>query len=248
MITWGNMEDKLNIPQSIVAAICAIKSTIETVKKSRKNAHGGYEYASADDVYGALSRKMGEVGLAIVPLEMEVTFIDHTSKDGKPTRWLQAKYQFVFATADSTWTHEKCARTVMIQFTGTQSSQAAESFASKTFYRSLFKLPTGDADVESMPEDFSMPLWNAKAPPMPEEVTKPVEVEDSWQAKADSVLVSLQSSMKKAESADDANGIWDAYYVMMLNAFGDNGEMWEKANACLDDAAARFAGLKIGDK
>ncbi len=48
------------IPASIVAAMCKVQATVEAVKKSQRNQHGQYMFASTDDIYAALARKLGE--------------------------------------------------------------------------------------------------------------------------------------------------------------------------------------------
>lgn len=144
------------IPGSIVRAICAIKATVEALKKSQRNQHGGYNFSSTDDLYAAISRKEGEVGLTVVSLETEYELkrIDTIDKDGKPrvVQWLRVVYQFVWATETDTWTDEKNKRTICVQYTGPQTSQAAQSFIEKAYYRSIYKLPSGDMDLDSMPQ------------------------------------------------------------------------------------------------
>lgn len=139
------------IPGSIVKAICAIKAHAEAVKKSQRNSHGGYMFASTDDIYAALTRKMGEVGLAILSLEDECEIV-RIEKDGKISQWARVVYSFVFCTEDATWTHKSLRRSLYIQVTGPQTFQAAQSYAEKSFMRSTFKLPTGDMDLDSMPQ------------------------------------------------------------------------------------------------
>lgn len=145
-----------NIPPSIVKAISEIKQTVNAVAKSNRNAHGGYNYASADDVYAALARKMGEVGLTLLTLEdhCEIKRYEAPQKDGtnKMVQWAHLIYQFVWATEDATWSHPKNVRSLYIQVTGPQTFQAAQSFAEKSYLRSTFKLPTGDMDLDSMPQ------------------------------------------------------------------------------------------------
>lgn len=139
------------IPASIVHAVCAIKATLEAVKKTQRNAHGGYMFASTDDIYAALARKMGEVGLAILALE-DTAEIKRFEKDGKTVQWLHAVYQFVLATSGDTWSDPRARRTVYVQITGPQTFQAAQSYAEKSYLRSLFSLPTGDMDLDAMPQ------------------------------------------------------------------------------------------------
>jgi hypothetical protein len=156
------------IPPSIVMAIAAVMSAMEAVKKSNKNTHGGYSYSSTDDIYAAITKKMGEIGLIILTLEESPPEINHLTKDGKPSNWMKVSYLFVLATKDATWTDARFRRTLYIQILAPQTFQAAESYAKKQFLRSLFQIPTGDMDLDSLPEgfEFNALQWNApKAPP-----------------------------------------------------------------------------------
>lgn len=139
------------IPASIVRAICMIMSTVEAVKKSQRNTHGGYNYASTDDIYAAVTRKMGEVGLVLISLEDKCE-IKRVEKDGKVSQWAHLEFSFVLATAMDTWSDPRAKRTLYIQVTGPQTFQAAQSYAEKSYLRSLLKLPTGDMDLDSMPQ------------------------------------------------------------------------------------------------
>ena len=172
------------IPGSIVKAICAVMTTVDAVKKSQKNLHGNWFYASADDIYAAVTRKMGDVGLAIISLEGDVEIVDSKDKEGKPTRWLKVTHFFILATESDTWEHPGAKRTVMTQVSGPQAHQAAQSYCEKAFLRSLFKLPTGDMDLDAMPEDFEYTSVFTKRdipPPPPPETgqrTAPEEINE----------------------------------------------------------------------
>lgn len=139
------------IPPSIVQAICQIMVTVEAVKKSQRNAHGGYMFASTDDIYAAVTRKMGEVGLVCMSLEDRCE-IKRIEKDGKTSQWAHMEFSFVLATTEATWCDPRGRRTLYIQVTGPQTFQAAQSYAEKSFLRSVFKLPTGDMDLDAMPQ------------------------------------------------------------------------------------------------
>jgi len=154
------------IPSSIVQAICQVQATLGAVSKSNKNQHGGYQFASTDDIYAALTRKMGEVGLAIISLE-DLCEVKRVEKDGKVSQWAQLEFSFVLATADATWTDKRARRTLYIQITGPQTFQAAQSYAEKAFLRSLFKIPTGDMDLDSMPQGETEEDQVALAGPKP---------------------------------------------------------------------------------
>ncbi len=144
------------IPASIIKAICEIKRSLSAVAKTQRNSHGGYMFASTDDIYAALTRKMGEVGLVIVTLEdnCDIKRFEKTGNDGKTqtVQWAHLEYSFVLATEDATWTDPRAKRTLYIQVTGPQTFQAATSFAEKAYLRSLFKIPSGDMDLDSMPQ------------------------------------------------------------------------------------------------
>jgi hypothetical protein len=188
------------IPASIVQAICQIKITVDAVKKSSRNQHGGYQFASTDDIYAAITRKMGEVGLILMSLE-ERCEIKRIEKDGKTSQWAHMEYSFVLATSKDTWSHPTLRRTLYIQVTGPQTFQAAQSYAEKSFYRSLFSLPTGDQDLDSMPQ--------ADSEEEQAELTAPRKAKSSYRAKkdgTDTVFNELRGAISGADGpADLAN-------------------------------------------
>ena len=147
------------VPASIVKAICTIMATMEAVKKTTRNQHGGYMFSSTDDIYAALSRKMGELGLACFSLEDHEPEIQRvettgTDKQGNPIakiqQWGKFTFSFVLATEDATWSDPRSRRTLFLQITGPQTFQAAQSFAEKAYLRSLFKIPSGDMDLDGL--------------------------------------------------------------------------------------------------
>ena len=143
------------IHPSIVKAICTIMAQMEAVKKTQKNHHGGYMFASTDDFYAALARKMGEVGLMCLSLEdhePEIQRVETTDKEGKAktSQWAKFSFSFVLATEEATWSDPRSRRTMFIQITGPQTFQAAQSYAEKSYYKSLFKIPSGDMDLDGL--------------------------------------------------------------------------------------------------
>jgi len=141
------------IPAEIVKAICVVQVGLEAVKKSQRNAHGGYNFASADDIYAALTRAMGNAGLACLCMEDALPEIMRVEKDGKTSQWGKFSFSFVLAHISGvTWSDARCRRSLFIPITGPQTFQAAQSYAEKSFLRSMFKIPTGDMDLDSMPQ------------------------------------------------------------------------------------------------
>lgn len=145
------------MPGSIVKRLCEVQATVSAVAKSQFNKQGGYKFASADDIYAAVARKFGEVGLMIFPLELtapEIKRVEKTDKDGdlKVSQWGQFHFGYMLATEQDSWFDPRSSRTIFIQILGPQTFNAAESYCQKQFLRSLLKLPTGDMDLDSMPQ------------------------------------------------------------------------------------------------
>lgn len=155
MITMN--QKPLDIPASVVKAICAVQLGLDgAVKKTSYNQQGGYKFASTDDIYASVTKLMGEAGLSILCLEDSVEikrFETEKNGDKKTVQWGLFQFSFVVAASDgATWQHPSLKRTVYVQILGAQTFQAAQSYAEKAFLRSLFKLPTGDMDLDSMPQ------------------------------------------------------------------------------------------------
>jgi hypothetical protein len=150
------------IPGSIVKAICKVMCGIGAVAKSQRNAHGGYNYASTDDIYAEITRKMGEAGLVLLCLEdAEPVITTKETKDGKIAQWGKFSFSFILATEEGTWTDPRSRRTLNVQITGAQSFQAAQSYAEKSYLRSMLKIPTGDMDLDGLPQDEEVELAGA---------------------------------------------------------------------------------------
>lgn len=175
------MTEQPSIPASIVKAICAIMTDLDAIPKTQRNQHGGYNYSSTDDIYAALTKKMGKVGLICIGLEESAEIVLREGKDNKQVAWLKAAYSFILATEKETWTHPSARRTVMLQVPGPQSFQGAQSFAEKSFLRSLFKLPTGDIDVDALPENFEYAaLFSGPPVPPNDQTDEPTLTEEKF--------------------------------------------------------------------
>lgn len=153
---------------TIVQAVCQVQAGMEAVKKDSFNKHGDYKFSSTDAVYAELTKRLAAAGLVIMCLEDEEPRIERVEKADdrgniKTSQWGRFVFSFVLATAEATWTDKSCRRTLMIQITGPQTFMAAQSYAEKAFLRSLFKLPTGDMDLDSMAQAETMEDQNALA-------------------------------------------------------------------------------------
>lgn len=178
------------IPPSIVKAICRVQSGIAAVKQDGKNQHGNYKYASTDAVYAALALKLADAGLAIIPLEDEEPEIKRIeSKDGKPQQWGKFAFRFVLATEEDTWDDPRSRRCLYIQITGPQTFMAAQSYAEKAYLRSLFKLPTGDMDLDAVPQEKADHEGEA-----PKRKSSAAAKRDGWSEKFNETVAAIQSA------------------------------------------------------
>lgn len=216
------------IPSSIVIAIAAVMRSLEAVEKSNKNTHGGYNFASTDDIYAAVTKKMGEIGLVVIAMEEAPPEIKTVvGKEGKPSQWMRISHLFILATKDATWTDRRCRRTLTLQITGPQSFQAAQSYNEKAFLRSLFKIPTGDMDLDALPEGFEFNPLSFSAPKAPPPAPAGAEsLEDDKAALKEmtgllnpgakapdmkEVLKNVESAMAKATDLDALNALVEAF-------------------------------------
>lgn len=206
------------MPKSIVKAICAVQASIEAVEKTQYNKHGGYKFASTDDIYAAVTRKLGACGVMILPVEMSpveetITKVEVFDQAGaktgeKAVTKLRFHFGYIIATEDDTWFDHRSARTIILQHTGPQTFNAAESYCQKAYLRSMFKLPTGEMDLDAMPETDTdePPRSNGKAAPTPRK--------SSAQSKRDGtsqVFNEIKEKIEKARDASQCKQVWQLY-------------------------------------
>lgn len=226
------------IPGSIVAAIAAVMSTMESVKKSNKNQHGGYNYSSTDDIYAAITKKMGELRFIVLGLEESPPEIKQvTSKDGKASQWMRICHLFVLATEKDTWTDPRCRRTLNLRVDGPQAFQAAQSYNEKAFLRSLFKIPTGDLDLDSLPEGFEFNPLQFGAPKAPPPA--PAGAEESLKSDAE-MLKGMSGLLNTApqKPAPDMKGVLNAVETAMLST-----KDIDQLNAVVDKFNGKYDGF-----
>lgn len=203
----------LSIHPSIVKATLKVQAAISAVAKDGKNAHGGYGFASTDAVYAQLTHKLAESGLMIMCLEEkepEIVRVEKKDKDGREftTQWGKFVFSFVLATEEATWTDPRSRRSLFIQITGPQTFMAAQSYAEKTYLRSLFKLPTGDMDLDSMPqadsEEEQMELGSGKG-----------KRKTSAEGKRDGSVKAfndIRAEIAKSDGPIDCQDVWKKHY------------------------------------
>jgi hypothetical protein len=135
---------------SIIAAVAKIMRGAHTVEMSGENKFAGYKHATVDDVYAACQKHCAEAGLVIMPLQAKAADkkVHETQKGPRTTATFY--FTFLLATEEATWHDARNLYEVPIELTGPQSAQAAVSYATKSFMKSLFKLVTGEKDVDDI--------------------------------------------------------------------------------------------------
>ena len=218
------------VPGSIVKAICKVQSSIEkSVKQDGKNQHGNYKFTSTDAIYAALTLKLAEAGLTIITLEDGPVEVEKFDGPRGPSKWLKCRFRFILATEQDTWDHEGSTRSLFVQITGPQTFMAAQSYAEKTFLRSLFKLPTGDLDLDAMPQEAA-------------EDERPKR-KSSAQAKRDGDQDRFNEVRGLIQAATTAEGLRHLYseFADRECAWADFPERW--AQMLEDDYAVRYEDL-----
>lgn len=170
------------IPGEIIKAISQVQLHVAVVSKANKNEFGKYKYTSADDIYASLTNKLAEIGLVIIPIELSPVETKTVETQKGPKLWGRFHYGFVLAAGDSTWFDARNSRTLFIQLEGAQTFQAAESYLQKTYLRALFKIPTGDLDLDAIPKEEDVQAAKAKSK------GKPKLDEKASRAKANELL------------------------------------------------------------
>jgi hypothetical protein len=192
-----------DMPVEIQEAISEVQKHIEVVAKSDNNEFAKYKYASADAIYGQITNKLGAVGLVIAPYllaQVELKKVETTDKHGnlQVKQWCSCRFGFALAAKGKTYAPPQFEEPVFAEYLGPQTLQAAKSYAQKSFLRGLFKIPTGEVDldqyVEGSEDDADAPRGKPTAKGKAK--AKPVEMlsaEDSAKER-DAILKALKDA------------------------------------------------------
>ncbi len=139
----------------LTKAVCAVMSELQRVAKGDENKHGGYKYASVDDMKDGLRPLLAKHGLEVRITESGWSIEQLTTKSGT-----QVAARFVF---DITLRHISGAQdepertTVLLPHTGAQTTGAAKSYALKEWLKGRFLVSTGEQDEadSSAPQDYT---------------------------------------------------------------------------------------------
>lgn len=131
--------------QDILARVCRAMDQVKAVEKRDEapKAVGGYAYASADDVYDSVRKILAKNRLAPQQDELECQIERVEGKDGKMVAYLRLRYSIGFIG------ERPVNRSIMLQYNGPQSFQAAATYVLKYWLRGRLLLSTGEGDLDT---------------------------------------------------------------------------------------------------
>src|SRR5690349_11596980 len=221
------------MPAEIAAAISGVQKSIRRIGKDGHNSDGGnYRFASVDAFFDFIGPLLGEHGLVIDVDEAEDGFeyyvLTKTYRNGGSSdqHWMRARYVFTIAhQSGATWDHNP-VRTVDVLNTGPQAYGSAQSYATKMYLRTLFKIPTGereDADYHETDRDTGYGpgqsgngQWRREEPrngiPGAREDARPAHggplVRQIAPRQIDEFLDRAKADLERAADADAVNDLW----------------------------------------
>lgn len=126
-------------------AICLVMLDVKRLRKADNNAFAKYRYTSVDDFKDDLRPKLAEHGLSVHADEVGCETFEHTNS--KKETSLHAKFRFNMWLEHSSGEREKPeGLTVILPYTGAQTTGAARSYAVKEWLKSKFLASSGDSE------------------------------------------------------------------------------------------------------
>lgn len=136
---------------SFATRIAAVMAGIKRLEKSERNKHGGYNFVSVDSVKDQIRPLLSSNGLFLSVNETDFQISEvPNSKGGMTTT---ARITFCITLSDGNESRSDNI-TVMLPYTGAQTSGAARSYAVKEWAKGTLLVSTGeDADADHSPQD-----------------------------------------------------------------------------------------------
>ena len=129
---------------SIAAAIVAVCRDVRQLGADDRNNHGGYNFVSVDKFYAAIGPVMAKYGLATLANVARSEVVESVGDNNKVKSHLHTEWELYLIHEDGSM-YGPVRRDVTVIAAGPQAYASAESFVTKYFLRSTFKIPTGDS-------------------------------------------------------------------------------------------------------
>lgn len=213
------------IPAVISDAISAITGELGTVSKGAYNEFDKYSYTSVDQIYELVASHLAQRRLNIIPIELADVMIV-TGPDGK--NWGKFVIGFVFTLGDVQYFDPHMRETLFIRINGPQTFSGAKSYAQKSFLRHLFKIATGEPDLDSLPSDGDAPKGNNKA--SVKKADKPsVVLSPEQSGKLRGEILGHIATLKKPISPEDRTLFAERYGASIASMATDDAAIIRKA-------------------
>lgn len=135
----------MQMSPTIAAAIVNVCRDVRQLGADDRNNHGGYNFVSVDKFYAAIGPVMAKYGLATLANVARSEVVESVGDNGKVKSHLHTEWELFLIHEDGSM-YGPVRRDVTVVAAGPQAYASAESFVTKYFLRSTFKIPTGDKD------------------------------------------------------------------------------------------------------
>lgn len=148
----NKVSNTVHMPKEMADAILKVMDDFGSLRKTGFNEHGRYNFAPVDDFYDRTRKLFPKYGLVITSTELESDLVPMTAGTGnamKTTIWIKTKWQFKLHHNGATY-DDGLYRFAHVPTSGPQTEGIAQSYASKNFMRDLFRVATGEYELDDM--------------------------------------------------------------------------------------------------
>jgi hypothetical protein len=150
----------MQMSPTIAAAIVSVCRDVRQLGADDRNNHGGYNFVSVDKFYAAIGPVMAKYGLATLANVARSEVVESVGDNNKVKSHLHTEWELYLIHEDGSM-YGPVRRDVTVIAAGPQAYASAESFVTKYFLRSTFKIPTGDKDDADLHENTPIPARQA---------------------------------------------------------------------------------------
>lgn len=152
------------MPAAVAKAVSQVMANAKKLGKDERNPFANYKYAGIESFLEMVRPLCADAGLIIIQDEEGFEFRECSDKGGKVLTWLVMTFSFGLAhSSGATWAY-RCRRTGMVQASmGSQAFGAAQSYALKSFLRSIGLIATGDTEDADSHEQRDLPEVQRKS-------------------------------------------------------------------------------------
>ena len=145
-------------PPAFAARVARACASIDAVTKDQRNTYQNYNYASADSVYAAVRMCLAAESI-ILTVDEDHSSLEELERKDKTILIYCSTFSFRLCTPEGVGHIERVR--MIVPWTGPQSMQAARTYATKYWLRSKFLIPTGEPDLDALPNVDIDPISTA---------------------------------------------------------------------------------------